>query len=54
VGIHQGAQLIAVDADILQVAIIQALELAQRRIAVAPAAQARAQPAKCLGDARIA
>ena len=43
-GVDQGAQPIAVDADIRQIPIAQALELPERGIAVAPAAQARGEP----------
>ena len=40
----------AVDADIRQVPIVETLELPERDIAVAPAAQARGKPAEALAE----
>src|SRR5258708_14960015 len=42
--IDQGTQPIAVDADIRQITIAQALEFSERGIAVAPVAQPRGEP----------
>src|SRR5258708_1740870 len=42
--IDQGTQRIAVDADIRQITIAQALEFPERGIAVAPVAQPRGEP----------
>jgi len=49
-GVDQGAQLVPVDANIRQIPIAEALELPQRGIAVAPAAQARGEPPEALAE----
>jgi len=43
-----GTQPVAVEADILEIVVIQPLELAERRIAGSPTAKRRNQPAEGL------